>query len=348
MSDEQDKLKVSLEPPRLFGRKKKPAAASDAAPAEPEAVEQTDDVEQTGEVEQTGDETADEPTAPIETVEPTEPVEPAVPDEPVDPAPAAEETPAVETTAPAAKPRARKTTPARKPVPPVAPAVPAAKATPAEKATPAKAAPAPVEEPVAEVPAAPPAAAPRPAAKKAVTAAKKAVAADPATTARPAPVAPVAAATTSIPVEPAPLTDYEAEDAEIAAMDEAPILGPLPAAAVTGGVVGAAAVGLIWLLLRGCEAVRSTASCGGGPGFVLLVATFAICVVLGSALLKMFWVKDPGTTSFLAAGVVAAVTLTFLVNLLDNWPIVIVVPVLSIAAYVGSVKLTEVIDETAR
>ena len=45
---------------------------------------------------------------------------------------------------------------------------------------------------------------------------------------------------------------------------------------------------------------------------------------------------------------VAAVTLTFLVGLLDSWPIVIVVPVLSIAAYVGSVKLTQLIDETAR
>ncbi|HWU20153.1 MAG TPA: hypothetical protein VN088_01410, partial [Nocardioides sp.] len=40
MSDEQDKLRVSLEAPKLFGRKKK-AAGDDPAPAEGATVEET-------------------------------------------------------------------------------------------------------------------------------------------------------------------------------------------------------------------------------------------------------------------------------------------------------------------
>ena len=36
MADEQDKLKLSLEPPKLFGRKKKPATPADTSePAQP-------------------------------------------------------------------------------------------------------------------------------------------------------------------------------------------------------------------------------------------------------------------------------------------------------------------------
>ena len=31
--------------------------------------------------------------------------------------------------------------------------------------------------------------------------------------------------------------------------------------------------------------MRGTSSCGGGPGFLLLIATFVVCVLLGSALL---------------------------------------------------------------
>ncbi|HWJ81851.1 MAG TPA: hypothetical protein VNS55_06420 [Nocardioides sp.] len=322
MSDEQDKLKVSLEPPRLFGRKKKPAAGEPAVtptPAEPEAPLDTENADDT-EVIEVAEPVAAEPVA-------EEPVaeEPVV-EEPVVEEPVAEEPVAAEPVV-AEEPVAEGPDESATAVIEV-PAEPVAEEPAAEKAT----TKVPPPEPAPEKPAATATAVGAPARRK--PAARQAASAP-----RPTPEV----------VEPAPLTDHEREDAEIlAAMDEEPVLAPLPAAAVTGVVVGATAIGLIWLLLRGCEAVRGTSSCGGGPGFVLLVATFAVCVVLGSALLKVFWVKDPGTTSFLAAGVVAAITLTFLVDLLDSWPVVIVVPVLSLAAYVGSVKLTEIIDETAR
>ncbi|WP_183096012.1 hypothetical protein, partial [Nocardioides stalactiti] len=120
-----------------------------------------------------------------------------------------------------------------------------------------------------------------------------------------------------------------------------------PAAAVTGGVVGIAMVVLTWLSLQGCEAVRGTASCGGGPGFVLLVATFVVCILLGSTLLKTFLIPDPGSSSFLAVGLVAVVALLFLIDALDHWSMLIVIPVISIAGYLASVWVTKTFVETA-
>ncbi|KAB2807865.1 hypothetical protein F9L07_24590 [Pimelobacter simplex] len=98
---------------------------------------------------------------------------------------------------------------------------------------------------------------------------------------------------------------------------------------------------LTWLSLRGCEAIRGTASCGGGPGFLLLVATFALCVLLGAQLLKAFAIPDPGSSSFLAVGLVAVVALLFLIDFLDHWSTLILVPLLSIVAHLASVWVTK-------
>jgi hypothetical protein len=102
---------------------------------------------------------------------------------------------------------------------------------------------------------------------------------------------------------------------------------------------------LTWLSLRGCEAVRGTASCGGGPGFLLLVAIFAITVLLGSALLKAFDVPDPGSSSFLAVGLVAVVALLFLIDFVDSWAMIIVIPLLSVGGYLASVWVTKTFVE---
>ena len=45
----------------------------------------------------------------------------------------------------------------------------------------------------------------------------------------------------------------------------------LPAAALTGVAVGGLAVLLAWLAGVGCEAVRGTSACGGGPGLLILL-----------------------------------------------------------------------------
>lgn len=381
MSDEQDKLKLSLEPPKLFGRKKKPAAgdsaAKSAAPRRPSRPTPPAPAEEPSDT--TDAPTADEPTeteetaetvsaqAAADTAEPTRVLhdlpeaEPAA--DPVAdsedkwaPAPTADATPSDTIVEPEVEP-APEPTPEPSPEP-----APTPDPAPEPQPTP-EPSPMPEPDPVTKAPtkkapakkaaaptvkkASPPAKkAAAPAAKKATPPAKK-TAAPAAKKAVPAAKKPIAEPG---PVETQPLADYEREDAEILAAaeaDEAPLLDRYPAAALTGGVVGITAVALIWLFLRGCEAVRGTASCGGGPGFILLLVTFAACVLLGTALLRTFAVKEPGTTSFLAAGVVAAISLTFLVDLLNDWPIAIIVPIIAVASYIGSVKLTDLIEETS-
>lgn len=373
MSDEQDKLKVSLEPPRLFGRKKKPAETqASSAPAEaPEedaapvaeapvaekaapteepvapAVEETaaapvdepdpapapavtDAAEPTLVFDEVEDDAADEAAAPAdEAVETTEVIEVVEVDEPVEEV-EAETEPAPTETEPAPTE--------------VIEAVEVAEVTevvePAEVDEPAKAAePAAVVAPAAPAPVVPKAKQPKqpkPESNRRAPAASGL-----------AQTAGGAARPYEVMIEREPVTGAELEDAEIMATDDGPLLERFPAAALTGGIVGVAAVGMIFLFLRGCESLRGTASCGGGTGFILLVATFALCIMLGQALLKAFLVREPLTTSFLACGVVAAVSLTFLIDLIDHWSMAIIVPVLAVGAFLGSVRLTDYIDESA-
>lgn len=294
MSDEQDKLKLSLEPPKLFGRKKKsdamgPSKRTSPAPDTPASEPVTEE------------QVAEEPVADEPVVAP-EPVAEATPEPAPEPEPAAVPEPE-----PEPKPAPQK----------AAEAAPVAKTTPSKKASAV-----PAARPTEQIPAA---------AAEATEPARK--------PARPrAKLAP--------DIEPEPLTRLEEEDAEIAAQaDEPPLLPLYPAAAVTGVVVGGAMVLLIWLSLRGCEAVRGTASCTGGPGFLLLVATFVLCVLLGSALLKVFSITDPGSSSFLAVGLVAVMALLFLIDVLDHWSMLIVIPILGIGGFLASVWVTKTFVE---
>ncbi|MEQ6902214.1 hypothetical protein [Nocardioides sp. YIM 152588] len=274
MSDEQDKLRLTLEPPRLFGRKKKDAAP---APAAEPAVE-----------------AAPAPAEPA--VEGVEAVRAS--DEPMTESPAAE-SPAVES--------------------PVEPE-PAAVVEPAEPAAVVDA------EPTAVLTVAPPEA------RAEVVAA-----------AEPTPAPPAPSWRTRLQGFARETLSPPPERAE----DEEPLLGVYRAAALTGVVVGAALVLLTWLSLRGCEAVRGTASCGGGPGFLLLLATFVVCVYLGSALLRTFQVPDPGSSSLLAVGLVAVVSLLFLVDVMDHWSMILVVPALSVGAFLASAWVTRTFVDPA-
>lgn len=285
MSDEQDKLKLSLEPPKLFGRKKK--AAGKPAPAEP-----------------------GEPAAPGAPAAPADEVEPEVE---APPAPVAQSEP--------------------EPQPEPVDAAQEELATVVEDVQATEGAP-PAPEPEGELE-------PEPDLdhRPEQTVVLAPVAAEP--------VAPSPVATAPIAVEPEPVDGADLEDAEIAALvkDHGPLLGLYQAAALTGVVVGAAMVVLTWLALRGCEAVRGTASCGGGPGFLLLIAIFVIAVLLGSALLKAFAVPDPGSSSFLAVGLVAVIALLFLIDFVDSWAMIIVIPLLSVAGYLASVWVTKTFVE---
>lgn len=104
------------------------------------------------------------------------------------------------------------------------------------------------------------------------------------------------------------------------------------AAVVTGLIIGSLTVGLTWLGLRGCEAIEGTESCGGA-GFFMLVAILVLMILFGSWLLKTFVVTDPGSTSFLAVGLAVVITLLFLIEVIFEWWMVIVMPLLFVATY---------------
>jgi hypothetical protein len=108
------------------------------------------------------------------------------------------------------------------------------------------------------------------------------------------------------------------------------------AAAVTGLVVGGAGAGGTYAALRACEAVRGVSTCGGAPGFFILVAILALMVLLGMLMLKAFKVNDSGSTSFLAVGIVAVVAMLALLDAIYSPWMFVVVPLLSTAAYLLS------------
>ncbi|GAB2979180.1 hypothetical protein [Nocardioides montaniterrae] len=398
MSDEQDKLRVSLEAPKLFGRKKKSAEAEEApAPAAPADEPVEDAAERVEEPAATVPPTpepdpiptpaptpAPEPT-PVPEPEPTPVPEPAPVVEQAAPAAEAPTAPVVEEVAqqpepePAPQPEPEPTLfsdpePEPEPAPePVVVAEPAPTPVAVPEPEPApdpepEPEPEPIVEPIPEPEPAPePIATPEP---EPVPAMKASMAgpveaeptreiATPVTTPSPSPVKrPLPAkGAEKVPTKTEPTGGQkvagvlgriaEAVKKPVEVDENAkPMMSAYKAAAITGLITGGAMVLLTWLSLRGCNAVRGTASCGGGPGFILLILTFALCVYLGAALLKAFVVPDPGSTSFLAVGLVAVVALLFLINVIQSWPMVIVIPLLAVAAFLTSVWVTKTFAET--
>lgn len=163
---------------------------------------------------------------------------------------------------------------------------------------------------------------------------------------------PVAEPRVEVPARPAyepPTADVPVveEDDEPAHLEPSPRrelpLSGLPAAAVTGVVVGGLAVLLAWLAGRGCETVRGTSSCGGGPGFLILLVVLAVLALAGAWLLARFGVPDAGSTSLLAVGIMAVLVMVFLLGSLDQWWSAIAVPVTAAVGYGVSWWVTNVV-----
>ena len=114
-----------------------------------------------------------------------------------------------------------------------------------------------------------------------------------------------------------------------------PALPALQATLAVGAVVGLLAVLLTFASLKLCELVRGTDSCGG-PGLLLLVATLVILTYVGGWLLRGFGIDDPGSTSFLAVGLLAVLAMLLFLDVIYTWWMVIVIPLVAMATYAGS------------
>lgn len=111
---------------------------------------------------------------------------------------------------------------------------------------------------------------------------------------------------------------------------------PGPVAAVGAGLV----CGLIGIVLsigslRGCEAVRGVGTCGG-IGLFALLAILVVEIFIGAAILGACRVKDSFSTSFLGVGIAAVVIVLFLLRYLDDWWMVVVVPLVTAVGYLAS------------
>jgi len=124
-------------------------------------------------------------------------------------------------------------------------------------------------------------------------------------------------------------------------------LAPQAAAAVTGLAVGITGVMLTTLGLGGCEALRGTSTCGR-PGFFMLVAILLVMVLVGAALLKLWQVTDPTSTSFLAVGIVTVIAMLVLLDVIFSPWMFVVIPALGVLAYVGSHWVTTRFSEGDR
>ncbi|GIM67954.1 hypothetical protein Pve01_89920 [Planomonospora venezuelensis] len=137
-----------------------------------------------------------------------------------------------------------------------------------------------------------------------------------------------------------PMADGAPDDGPSLEMPSLPLpsmqVTGLPAAALTGVAVGGLAVALAWLAGVGCEAVRGTSACGGGPGLLLLVVVLALLAWAGSLLLRLLGVPHAGSTSVLAVGILAVLVLVFLLGSLDTWWALVAVPLASTVAFGAS------------
>lgn len=238
---------------------------------------------------------------------------------PAEVAPSAEATPAP---APVASPEPEPVTPDPTPTSRFAP--PTAAEAPAEVAATPVSAPEPVREPVVEP------APVRPAAAATPTTGDGALADDLETETDPADEAP---AKKQLKVQ---LPEFRAP--------RLPVIPTMTASAITGVVVGLLACVGTYAGLRGCEAIKKTDSCGG-PGLLLVLAILALMVVAGTWLLKLFAVRDAGSVSFMAVGMLSMLVLAVLIPWIFAWFMLIVVPVLGAGCYMLAHYVTALFDE---
>ena len=131
-----------------------------------------------------------------------------------------------------------------------------------------------------------------------------------------------------------------------------PTLGsrPVPApmaAAGAGLLVGWVAAGLVWLGMAGCDAWRDTPSCGGGVGYVMVLAVLVVTWIVGRLLLGFAAVPDALMVSFLGVGVAMIAVLSFLIDETFSVWMWLVMPVLTAATFTFSAWLVRALGGTS-
>ena len=150
----------------------------------------------------------------------------------------------------------------------------------------------------------------------------------------PPPPGPVVSAPREAASQPAqPVQPVQPAVPQLPKAPRGPWLTGWAAAIVTGLVVGGLIVGGTSASLRLCTAVKGTESCGNA-GFPLLLAILVVAVLLGAVLLRAARVPEPGSTSFLAVGLLSVVALLFLIDQLLEWWMTILIPIVSVLTYV--------------
>jgi hypothetical protein len=122
-------------------------------------------------------------------------------------------------------------------------------------------------------------------------------------------------------------------------------LWPTVAAAIVGAVCGVVGVLLTSLGEQGCNAVPARSSCGS-VGVILLVAVTAGCILLGALLLRALSVPDAVLVSFFGVAAALIVILWFFLGSVFSTRMLVVVPLLTAAAFAVSAIATKALAAT--
>ena len=101
---------------------------------------------------------------------------------------------------------------------------------------------------------------------------------------------------------------------------------------MVGAIVGAFMALAVWFSGTVSQWTRGTSSLGDS-GALILIAVFALAVVVGGYLLRLASARSPFTISFLGSALVAVLSMLFLTELFNHAWGVIVVVFLTAAAY---------------
>jgi len=117
------------------------------------------------------------------------------------------------------------------------------------------------------------------------------------------------------------------------------------AAAIVGACCGLAAVALVWLGERGCDAVEGRPSCGG-VGLIMLSAIIAVVFLLGLYLLRIFDLAQAGLVAFFGVALPLILILLFLMDLVFSAWMVVVLPVLAALCFAGGAVFTRALENS--